>query len=243
MLVWKTQAIWDSNIKPEKPVLVLGHAGAVNCVRWSHSGTLLASGGDDALLAIWRRLDTGFAPLLKLQKHKDCVLHLDWSADDQLVATASADHSLMIWRVQGTTVGGERLICVLRGHSDAVNGCAWLRNNRLVSQANDMTLRVWDTDTKEQERSITEPFKGGAMITPYQRLAIAQDGTFILGVHALNGGGCTIQKIDSESLTPQVDYVGYRKPVSVVVSTTNNIYTYRTNYSTPICNILHFPSV
>lgn len=199
---------------------MLGHSGAVNCVRWSHSGAFLASCDDHGLSSIWRRNGTGVLSVLSLQLQTEAILHLDWRADDQVIATAGVDHSLRIWRVQGS--GSGQLICTLRGHAEPANGCAWLGNDRLVSQANDWTLRVWNTATSKQERCIDGPFQNGALITTFQRLAVAQDGSFILGVHAKNGGGCTIQKIDAQSLAPQTDFVGYRKPVSVVVSALHN---------------------
>lgn len=35
------------------------HLGCVNCLRWSHSGSLLASGGDDKLVMIWKKSPYG----------------------------------------------------------------------------------------------------------------------------------------------------------------------------------------
>ncbi len=35
------------------------HTAGVNCVRWSPDGRLLASGGDDGLLLLWRRVSEG----------------------------------------------------------------------------------------------------------------------------------------------------------------------------------------
>ena len=35
------------------------HLGCVNCLRWSNSGTYLASGGDDKLVMIWKKSQYG----------------------------------------------------------------------------------------------------------------------------------------------------------------------------------------
>lgn len=217
LCVWSSAPIWDETATPVAPLMLLSHQGAVNCVRWSHNGTYLASAGDDATVVVWERTGSKFAPLFRFEKHEDTVLHVDWRHDDQQLVSASADHTVMIWRVFGPPTGGDRLLIVLRGHTDVVNGCAFLGDNRVVSQANDQTLRVWTADASADKR-IKAPFKHGAYTALFQRCAVSRDGGTILAVHAFNGGGSTVQAIDALTVSPTTDFVGFRKPVVVVVS-------------------------
>lgn len=44
---------WDKSNLWNFCLLIL-FAACVNCVRWSHSGRFLASGGDDKLIMVWK---------------------------------------------------------------------------------------------------------------------------------------------------------------------------------------------
>lgn len=216
VVIWPTARIWDETAKVPMPLKLHSHTGDVNCVRWSHSGLHLGSCGDDAMVIIWERSGNSFFVLQKLKKHKETVLHMEWSADDSKIVSASADLTLIIWSVSGT--GDVVLQHFLRGHTDVVNGCAWLSELAVVSQANDRTLRVWSSDTGLETKQVDAPFQDGAHTMPFQRVAAAPNGSFILAVHALNGGGSTLQKLDGCTFAPTTDFVGFRRGVTVVVS-------------------------
>ena len=57
---------------------------------------------------------------------------------DRALASSSKDSNIHIWR----TETGE-LLAILRGHTDQVNGLAWLSGNKLVSSPEDKTIRIW----------------------------------------------------------------------------------------------------
>lgn len=217
LLIWPTAPIWDANATKQAPMRLKCHTGDVNCVRWSHSGKYLASAGDDAVVAIWHRVAGLYVPLAKLAKHADTVLHVDWRLDDEKLVSASADRSLMIWGVTKGESGEWALQTTLRGHTDVVNGCAFSGQRHVASQSNDQSFRVWSVKDSKEIHRLEEPFKGGADNTPFQRLGVPPNNTFVLAVHALNGNGPTIQKIDTMLFTPATDFVGFRSTVSVVV--------------------------
>lgn len=219
VLIWTTAPIWDATAAPAPPTNLRCHDGSANCVRWSNSGAYLASCGDDNIVVIWQRCGDAYAPRLKLMKHKDVVLHVAWRKDDQLLVSASVDLTLIIWRVDSSSgASGNRVVSVLRGHTDVVNGCDWLTDNTVVSQSNDLSLRVWNINNGTQDNVISKPFEDGAAILHFQRLAVSRDRTLILAVHAFNNKGPTVQSFDAVTMAQRTDFVGFRKAVVVVVS-------------------------
>ena len=86
------------------------HLGCVNCLRWSPSGTFLATGGDDKLVMVWKQSPGGGGGAIfggggkvqheswrcahTLRSHNGDVLDLAWSKEDRLLATASVDNTV-----------------------------------------------------------------------------------------------------------------------------------------------------
>ena len=85
-----------------------------------------------------------------------------------LIATAGADRSVCIWRDQGASLSAR-----LQGHDAHINGLAFTPDGaRIVSGANDGTLRVWDTTGGQAEEVLAEYGGAGVRFSP--------DGTRIL---------------------------------------------------------------
>lgn len=58
------------------------HAGAIICVRWNHSGTALASGGEDGVVKTWSATGMIRATIA----HEDKPIYgLSWSPEDAMV--------------------------------------------------------------------------------------------------------------------------------------------------------------
>lgn len=58
--IWNLLPIIDENAEkseavPKQLCQLDNHSACVNCVRWSGSGTILASGGDDKIIMLWKR--------------------------------------------------------------------------------------------------------------------------------------------------------------------------------------------
>jgi WD40 repeat protein len=80
--------------------------------------------------------------------HGSEIRSAEFSPDRKLLATASADRSVMIWDAET----GQK-ITVIRGHGSAVNSVTWLDGGkRLISGSHDGDVKIWEVD------AIREPF-------------------------------------------------------------------------------------
>lgn len=219
------------------------HAGCVNCVRWSGNGVLLASGGDDKVVMVWKRgkgpsavfgnggiqkVAESWRCVVTLRGHEGDVLDLSWSVQDRWLATCSVDNTIMVWDmaalVAGTdagTGGGSGSAAPraawLRGHTGLVKGVAWDPVGKFIaSQSDDRTVRIWRTTDWTCQSTISEPFEECGGTTHVLRLSWSPDGLYLVSAHAMNGGGPTAQIIEREGFKCDKDFVGHRKAVTCV---------------------------
>ena len=87
--------------------------------------------------------DDQWSPSTKHDGHSKGVSALSFSSDGQLVASASVDQTVRIWKA---TTGALHLI--FEGHSDSVTAVAFSSNDRLVaSGSDDCTVQIWNATT------------------------------------------------------------------------------------------------
>ncbi len=139
------------------------HQRAVNCVRWSPSGTLLASSDDESVIFIWRQkpeaetlnfLDKDSAndqdketwlTLKILRGHMEDIYDLSWSANSNFLISGSVDNTAIVWDVQK----GKNMT-ILQDHKGFVQGVAWDPLNKyLATLSTDRIFRLFDVQTKK----------------------------------------------------------------------------------------------
>ena len=94
--------IWDCSGKgPEntRPMMLEGHQQLVKHLRFQRQGMLLASGGNDGMLAIWR-IRKKKPALLADAVFRAPIAGLAWSPDDRCIAVSDEDGSLSIAAVR-----------------------------------------------------------------------------------------------------------------------------------------------
>ncbi|KAL5175864.1 Chromatin assembly factor 1 subunit FAS2 [Glycine soja] len=126
------------------------HSSAVNVIRFSSSGELLASGADGGDLIIWKLHSTDAGQTWKVLKmlrshHKD-ILDLQWSTDATYIISGSVDNCCIIWdvnKVLDPCVSGTNLQ-TLDTHAHYVQGVAWDPLGKYVtSLSSDRTCRIY----------------------------------------------------------------------------------------------------
>jgi WD40 repeat protein/subtilase family serine protease len=116
-----------------------GHAGDVTSVAFSPDGSLMASGGADRTIKLWRVSDG--ALVRTLTGHTGGVTSVAFSPDGRLLASGSGlgDRTIRLWRVSDGA-----LVRTLTGHTDWVNSVAFSPDGSLIaSGSRDRTIRLW----------------------------------------------------------------------------------------------------
>ncbi|MEA5504649.1 hypothetical protein VB735_16325 [Halotia wernerae UHCC 0503] len=107
----------------------------------------------------------GVTELNRLEGHSDIVWGVIFSPDGQLLASASRDQTIKIWRRDGT------LLQTLKGHTDAVTSISFSPDGqKLASASLDKTVKIW------RKNPITEEFD------PQSAQTIAGQGDWVYSV-------------------------------------------------------------
>ncbi|KAJ7593109.1 WD40-repeat-containing domain protein [Mycena floridula] len=134
--------IWDIT-DGEVIVKLTGHTDSVTSVAWSFDGQMIATGGMDGKIRLWRRVGTEnyrlWEFLTELQG-PDEVMFLRWHPKGNVLLAGSNDSTLWLWQLpSGTTMQ------VFAGHTGAVQcGEFTPDGKRIVTACADGILMFWD---------------------------------------------------------------------------------------------------
>ncbi|HEU5061435.1 MAG TPA: WD40 repeat domain-containing protein, partial [Kofleriaceae bacterium] len=116
---------------------VLGHQPAEKATAaFSRDGSLVASGGIDKVIHIWRTADGSRADTLR--GHEDSIYQVEFAPDASYLASAGDDGTARVWDLRS----GQSQ--VLRGHEDDVFSLSIRRDGReLLTTSLDGSVRLW----------------------------------------------------------------------------------------------------
>jgi WD40 repeat protein/serine/threonine protein kinase len=137
-------------------------------------GDRLVSGGDDALVKLWR-IGSRDPLVAILQGHKDRVTHVAVSRDG-IIASASADRTVRLWSRSTSGVPGRRELksVALEGHQGPVQSVAFAPDGQTLASASaDHTIRLWDASKNQLRRVLTGHSE------PVLSLAFSPDGRIL----------------------------------------------------------------
>ena len=160
------------------------HTGAVRAVAVSPGAEVVASGGDDRTVRLWRpKVNTGVGISLGGRTHAGTVRSLAFSASGETLATASDDKMVKLWDIPEA-----RFRCTLSGHSNWVRSVAIHPNNSQLigSCGDDKTVRLWDAAQKRPYLTLSEH------TSAVNSLAFSPDGLLV----AAGSADCSVKLWD-----------------------------------------------
>ncbi|QQQ73767.1 protein kinase [Saccharothrix sp. 6-C] len=130
--------LWDLVDPGAQWTILPGHEGIAIDVEFSPDGAVLATGGGDRLVRLWRVKDG--VQVGALTGNDAPVRRVTWSPDGRTLATASQDTVLRLWEVDGT-----RQLARLDRHGGELNDVAFdPGGERVASVGADGAVRLWD---------------------------------------------------------------------------------------------------
>ncbi|PVG03712.1 WD40 repeat-like protein [Serendipita vermifera] len=230
------------------------HAGAVNVVRWSPNGDLLASAADDGMLIIWTKdekgqgsvwgRDTKDAALDKetwkvanaIRVTSGEVYDLAWSPTAEYILTGSTDNTARIFSISDN-------VCVreIADHSHYVQGVAWDPMNEFIAtQSSDRSVKLYTLSTKHGSLETHPVGSNSKMVIRRSRGHSRNNSTTNRGGKGGNSGNGSHSRAPSQTRQTQTP-VGLNQPSrgrthnrrSSISSETSNV-SMVTGYSTSI---------
>ncbi len=127
--------------------------GSIFSVTFSPDHQLLATGGMDGQIRLWRVSDG--QQIAAWQAHGDWIRNVTFSPDGKMLASSSNDTTIKIW-------DWERVTClhILRGHTDWVWSSRFIVWNALiflVSVSSDRTGKIWNVNFGKCLFTVQEP--------------------------------------------------------------------------------------
>ncbi|KST65395.1 WD40 domain-containing protein [Mastigocoleus testarum] len=168
--------------------------------------------------------------------HKDEVKSVDFSKNSQLIATASGDKTVRLWKWDPNRKLQKDFIQELEGHTSIVNGVSFSRNGQYIATASsDNTVRLWKKDDDQELYTSKEVLRGhtkwvyGVVFTPDNKhiISASHDTTARIWELFKNKPKNIFQKIDSQIFT--VAFGGPNGEIIATGSANGKVYLWNKN--------------
>ncbi|XP_068186294.1 chromatin assembly factor 1 subunit B [Antennarius striatus] len=177
-----TVRLWRVDTGPDGKAVVeflsnlARHTKAVNVVRFSPNGDLLASGGDDAAILLWKINDSkepeqtpvyqddedaqlnkeSWSVVKILRGHIEDVYDICWTRDGNFMVSGSVDNTAVMWDINK----GQK-ICILNDHKSYVQGVTWDPLGQYIATLScDRVMRVYSVHTKKKTFCVSKMSSG-----------------------------------------------------------------------------------
>ncbi|KAJ5888284.1 hypothetical protein N7495_008325 [Penicillium taxi] len=178
--LWKVESTGDER-KVTYLSTLIKHTQAVNVVRFSPKGEMLASAGDDGNVLLWVPSELQLQNTLGEDRSDDketwrvkhmCrssgaeIYDLAWSPDGVFIMTGSMDNIARIYNAQNG-----QMVRQIAEHSHYVQGVAWDPLNEFVAtQSSDRSVHIYNLKTKDGQFTLTPHGKIIKMDMPARRI-------------------------------------------------------------------------
>lgn len=206
---------------------LVGHRGAVHCVRFSPDGREAASSSADGCVRLWEPNAMGASTELK--GHSAGVRSVDYSPDGSMLLTASDDKTVKVW-----SLPSRKFACALgaspvddladatasplartsrgggsgaRAHANWVRSAKWAPDGRVAASCGDDKLvKLWDVEARRCARTFFDHE------APVRDVVFSYDGTCLVSA----GEDRAINVWDARSYALLQHYTAHDKPVTAL---------------------------
>ena len=165
----KTIKLWTQD---GKELQRLSSDKTITRVSFSPLGTAVATAEAD-IIKLWKYNEKDAKilseePAKVLKGHEDFVTRVSWNNNGQLIASASADYTIKLWRKDGQEIR------TIKGHRDWVLDVAFSEDGKKLASASlDGTVKIWNLAGTELA-TLKAPEGAG-----FTSVTFSRDGTFV----------------------------------------------------------------
>ncbi|KAK1797794.1 hypothetical protein P4O66_008142, partial [Electrophorus voltai] len=155
------------------------HTKAVNVVRFSPTSELLASGGDDASILLWKLNDSkepeqipvfqddedahlnkeSWNVVKTLRGHIEDVYDISWTIDGNFLVSGSVDNTAIMWDIQKS-----QKMCIFNDHKSYVQGVTWDPLGQYICTLScDRVMRVYSSQSRKKSCSVSKMTSGSTV--------------------------------------------------------------------------------
>ncbi|ESO98357.1 hypothetical protein LOTGIDRAFT_203725 [Lottia gigantea] len=152
---------WDkkvrlTDIQTQQELWNGAHEGVITCCKFSHDGTLVASGSDmDNTLKVWNAR-TGEIVFNLKDHHTSTITSVLFSPEDDKIITTSMDRTTKFFDLKSATT-----TLRLEGHINVVSDCSMSGGERKFATTSwDKSVHIWDIATGMYRSNGPETLKG-----------------------------------------------------------------------------------